>query len=296
MALRLAERWEGGAEIISADSMQLYRGMDIGTAKVPPAARRGIPHHQIDVLYPDQEASVAVYQASARADIAAIHSRHALPIVAGGSGLYVRALLDQIEFPPTDPAVRARLDAEAESQGTPAMYARLAELDPKAASHINPANRRRIVRALEAIEVSGKPFSATLPRPHYYREPVVQIGLQWAGETLEERIFRRSQEMFDSGLLEEVAALQADAAHPLGKTARLATGYAQALAHLRGEITREEAVEATALATRQLARRQRKWFARDARIVWMDGEAGLERLVEAARAEVERALESALEG
>lgn len=263
----LNARFPGGAEIISADAFQLYRGMDIGTAKTPESQRHGIAHHQIDVLWPDAQSSVAAYQKHARADVAAIQSRGALPLVVGGSGLYVRALLDALDFPPTDPEVRAHWEAQAEQLGAPKLHEILQRKDPKAAETIEPMNARRLVRALEVIEITGRPFSATLPRGEYWQPDTHVFYLTRNLDELDERINARSREMFSQGLLEETAQLAADRAHPLGITAQKATGYSQALAVLRGEMTVEDGIAATALATRQLSRRQIKWFRRDKRAV-----------------------------
>lgn len=261
----LKARFPGGVEIISADAFQLYRGMDVGTAKTPESQRHGIPHHQIDVLWPDAEASVAAYQKYARSDVTAIAARGALPLVVGGSGLYVRALLDVLEFPPTDPAVRARWEAQAEQLGASQLHEILQSKDPKAAETIEPLNARRLVRALEVMEITGRPFSATLPRGEYWQPGTHVFYLTRNLDELDERINVRSREMFSQGLLEETARLAADRAHPLGITAQKATGYSQALAVLRGEMTVEDGIAATALATRQLSRRQIKWFRRDKR-------------------------------
>lgn len=277
LAIELA-RALGPAEAVNADAMQLYRGMDIGTAKVGPAERAEVPHHQLDVLEPWQDAAVAAYQRHARADIRAIRRRRAVPIVVGGSGLYVRALLDELEFPGTDPAVRARLEERAAAEGTGVLADELARVDPVAAAAVDRRNTRRIVRALEVIELTGRPFSATLPAGRYHA-PTVQLGILVPQAELDARIDARAARMVAGGLVEEVAALG-----PLSRTAARATGYAQALAHLRGELDRDETVAAIALATRQLARRQVKWFRRDRRIVWLEpGEDLLERALASVR-------------
>lgn len=261
----------GEAELVSADAMQLYRGMDIGTAKTPLEERRGITHHQIDVLDVTDEASVAAYQREGRRDIADIHRRAGIAVVAGGSGLYVRALLDVIDFPGTDPDIRARIEAEGDGPlGVQGLWDKLCERDPLAASRIDPHNARRIVRALEVIELTGEPFSARLPR-YEFVQPAVMLGMRREPARLDERIAVRTHAMFDEGLLDEVAHLI-----PLGlregKTASRATGYAQALSVLDGHMSRDEAIESVALATRQLARRQIKWFRRDPRIMWIDAD------------------------
>lgn len=272
LALELAEHAQElgyrGAEIVGADAFQLYRDLDIGTAKPTVAERARFPHHQVDVLEMHQVASVAAYQKYARADIAAIQQHGALPIVVGGSGLYVRALLDDLRFPGTDAQLRARIDAECERIGAEAAHARLAELDPKAAASIEPRNLRRIVRALEVIELTGEPFSANLPE-YRYLQPTVQIGLRWPVDELSKRIEQRTKAMFEQGLVDEVVSLQQRGLAET-PTASKATGYAQVLDYLGGESTLEQAHEAIALATRQLASRQRKWFRRDPRIHWID--------------------------
>ncbi|HZK04845.1 MAG TPA: tRNA (adenosine(37)-N6)-dimethylallyltransferase MiaA [Actinomycetaceae bacterium] len=253
------------AEIVNADAMQLYRGMDIGTAKVTPVERRGIPHHQLDVLDPSEEASVAAYQRAARADLAAIHERGGIALVVGGSGLYVQGLLDQLEFPGTDPVIRAALTERAEREGGRILHDELAARDPVAAAKIEPANVRRVIRALEVIELTGRPFSASLPEGRHHFAGTLQLGLAADMAWLDERIARRALLMLDDGFVAEAAALG-----ELGRTASRATGYAQALAHLRGELSEDELGDAIALATRQLARRQVKWFRRDPRTHWLD--------------------------
>ncbi len=269
LALELAVRL--GGEIVNADASQLYRGMDVGTAKVPREQRRGIAHHQLDVLEVTDEANVAAYQPSARADLADIRSRGARPIVVGGSGLYARALLDRLEFPPTDPAVRARWERELAQRGVEHLYVVLQERDPVAAERIEPANGRRIVRALEVIELTGRPFSATLPARELM-EPTVLLGLRAARAVLHERIAARVQRMWSGGLLAEVARLDAVGLRR-GRTASRALGYAQALAHLDGELSATQAQEATVVATRRFARRQEAWFGADPRIVWIEHDA-----------------------
>lgn len=269
LSLDLAERL--GGEIVGADASQLYRGMDIGTAKVPAHERRGIPHHQIDVLDITEDASVAAYQRQARADVEAIQGRGRLPILVGGSGLYVRAALDHLEIPPTDPAVRARLEAEATELGTPAMLARLRSLDPEGAARLEPNNTRRIVRALEVIDLTGRPFSATMPTREYLR-PTITLGLALDRGVLDDRIARRTEGMWAEGLLEEVAALE-ERGLSRTRTASRAVGYREALAQLAGRMTQSEAIEATTTATRRLVRRQESWFRPDPRIVWLDAAA-----------------------
>ena len=273
LALDLAEQAQASgpaarAEIINADASLLYRGMDIGTAKPSPAERSRVPHHQIDVLTVRDRASVAAFQRSARSDIDAVESRGHLAIIAGGSGLYVRALTDRLDFPGTDPAVRTRLTECAEREGTPALYAELVRLDPVAAERIEASNTRRIVRALEVIEITGRPFSASLPR---YEDvaPTVHIALRCERRLLDTRINARAHAMFERGLVEEVETL-IDQGLRQGETASRAIGYSQALAVIDGTMSVPEAIASTALATRQLASRQIKWFRRDPRVQWID--------------------------
>ena len=273
LALDLAEQAQASgpaarAEIINADASLLYRGMDIGTAKPSPAERVRVPHHQIDVLTVRDRASVAAFQRSARSDIDAVESRGHLAIIAGGSGLYVRALTDGLDFPGTDPAVRTRLTECAEREGTPALYAELVRLDPVAAERIEASNTRRIVRALEVIEITGRPFSASLPR---YEDvaPTVHIALRCERRLLDTRINARAHAMFERGLVEEVETL-IDQGLRQGETASRAIGYSQALAVIDGTMSVPEAIASTALATRQLASRQIKWFRRDPRVQWID--------------------------
>ena len=261
----------GAGEIVSADALQLYRGMDVGTAKTPVEERRGIAHHQIDVLEVRDEASVAAYQKHARADVAGIQARGGVAVVAGGSGLYQRALLDVIEFPGTDPLLRARLEEEAAGPlGSRGMHVRLKALDPVSAERIDPHNARRIVRALEVIELTGRPYSASMPR-HEFVTPALMVALRRPMEELDERIALRTRAMMDGGLIEEVRAL-IDVGLREAKTASRATGYAQALAVIDGTMSEDEAVESIAQATRQLARRQVKWLRPDPRVHWLDVE------------------------
>ena len=275
LALALADQAQAGglsdgAEIINADASLLYRGMDIGTAKPSLVERVRVPHHQIDVLSVRDRASVAAFQRVARSDIEGVESRGNLVIIAGGSGLYVRALTDGLDFPGTDPAVRTRLTERAEQEGASALHAELAALDPVAAKRIEASNTRRIVRALEVIEITGRPFSASLPR---YEDvvPTVHIALRCERRLLDKRINERARAMFDGGLVEEVEAL-IDQGIREGETAPRAIGYAQALAVIDGTMSVPEAVDSTALATRQLASRQIKWFRRDPRVRWIDVE------------------------
>ena len=271
LAAALGERGVA-CEIISADAFQLYRGMDIGTAKVSVQERGGIPHHLLDVLELEEKASVAAYQRSCRQVINEIRAREALPILVGGSGLYVRAVLDKIEFPGTDSGIRAQLEAQAAQLGIEKMHQHLAEVDPESAARIVPANERRVIRALEVYELTGKKFSATMPRREYF-QPAVQLGIKWPLAVLDERISQRTAQMLTQGFIEEVAELEKRGlAHP--PTACRATGYQAVMDYLAGKITREESAEQIALQTRQLARKQRKWFRKDPRIHWLDGEAG----------------------
>ncbi len=257
-----------GGEVVNADAMQLYRGMDVGTAKLTAEERRGVPHHLLDVLDVREEASVARYQRDARAVLAQLDGRDRRGVLAGGSGLYVRAALDRLEIPPTDPAVRSRWEGELATAGAPALHARLAAADPAAAAAILATNGRRLVRALEVMELTGRPFSATLPVQEYVR-PAVQIGLAAAREVLDARIAARVDRMWAAGLVAEVEALVAEGLRE-GPTASRALGYAQVLAQLDGELTADEARERTVTATRRFVRRQRSWFRRDAATTWFD--------------------------
>ena len=259
-------------EIISADAFQLYRGMDIGTAKVSLDERGGIPHHLLDVLELEEKASVAAYQRSCRQVIEQIRARNALPMLVGGSGLYVRAALDEIEFPGTDSGIRARLEAQAAQLGIAKMHQRLAEVDPESAARILPANERRVIRALEVYELTGKKFSATMPRREYF-QPAVQLGIKWPLAVLDERISQRTAQMLTQGFIEEVAELEKQGLADT-PTACRATGYQAVMDYLAGKISHEDAAEQISLQTRQLARKQRKWFRKDPRIHWLDGEEG----------------------
>ena len=267
LSLRLAESL--GGEVINADSMQLYRGMDIGTAKLTPAERAGVPHHLIDIWEVTQAASVSEYQRLARQAIAAIHSGGGIPILVGGSGLYLRAAIDKLEFPGTDPELRARLEDELARAGAPVMHERLAGLDPAAAAAILPGNGRRIVRALEVIELSGQPFSATLPQYESVYE-TVQIGVDLPRDELDLRVAERVTRMWQLGLVQEVRQLAAAGLRE-GRTASRALGYAQVLRLLDGEWAEEQAAAQTVLATRRFVRRQESWFRRDPRIRWLPG-------------------------
>lgn len=264
LAVELALRL--GGEVVNTDAMQFYRGMDIGTAKLSVAERKGVPHHLLDILDVREEASVSAFQTAARAAIEDIHSRGKRAILAGGSGLYVRAALDVLEFPGTDPAVRARLESEAESEGVSTLARRLAELDPVSAERLNDA--RRIIRALEVYEVTGRPFSAYMPRREYV-QPTVQIGLDMDRAVLHGRLAARVHRMVEAGLIDEVARLDAQGLRE-GKTASRALGYAQFLRVLDGDAATEQAAEQTIVATRQFARRQVTWFKADPRVQWFD--------------------------
>jgi tRNA dimethylallyltransferase len=265
LSLRLARAL--GGEIVNADSMQLYRGMDIGTAKLGPAARAGLPHHLLDIWEVTRTASVSEYQQLARAAIAEIRGRGRIPILVGGSGLYVRAAIDNLEFPGTDPALRDGLEAELAELGAAALHARLACADPAAAAAILPGNGRRIVRALEVIQLSGRPFSATLPG-YESVYPAVQIGLRLPRAELDRRIADRVGQMWQAGFVAEVRDL-AGRGLRAGRTASRALGYAQVLRFLAGEWPEERAAAETVRATRRFARRQEAWFRRDPRIQWL---------------------------
>jgi tRNA dimethylallyltransferase len=256
------------AEIVNADSMLVYRGMDIGTAKPTLEERGGIPHHLIDILDIDQTATVADFQRLARDAITSCHDRGVVPIVVGGSALYLRAILDEFAFPGTDPAVRAELEAELSEQGSLAMYERLALLAPVAAAEMQPMNGRRIVRALEVIALTGS-YRATLPEHRYALPGVVQVGLAIDRPTMDARIDARVDGMWAKGLVAEVAAL-AERGLREGRTASRALGYQQVLAYLDGGCTEEQAARDTAAGTRRFARKQLGWWRRDPRILWVD--------------------------
>ena len=258
-----------GAEIINADSMQLYRGMDIGTAKLPEGERGGIPHHLLDVLDVNQDSTVAWYQEQARSTITDIHARGKDAVIVGGTGLYIKAILDDLNFPDTDPEVRAKLEAEAEEFGSASLFTRLEELDPAAALAIDRANTRRIIRALEVIEITGQPFTANLPREDSSRYPdALQFGLVMDREHLRDRIDLRVDRMWEAGFVAEVDHLIEKGIRD-GATAQRALGYAQLIAMRDGTMSEEEAKEDTKRASRQYARRQETWFSRDARIQWV---------------------------
>ncbi len=271
LSLSLAHRLDG--EVVNADSMQLYRGMDIGTAKLSRAEQAGVPHHLLDIWPVTQTASVSQYQALARRTIDDIRARGRTPIVVGGSGLYVRAAIDKLQFPGTDPKLRASLEDELARVGSAVLHARLATVDPAAAAAILPGNGRRIVRALEVIELTGRPFSATLP-DYEAVYPVVQLGVDVPRLLLDRRVADRVDRMWRRGLVAEVRRLEAVGLRA-GKTASRALGYAQVLRFLAGDWSQQEAEAQTVLATRRFVRRQESWFRRDPRIVWLPADADI---------------------
>ena len=266
LGLALAEAL--GGEVVNADSMQLYRGMDIGTAKLTPAERRGVPHHLLDIWEVTETASVAEYQRLARAAIDGVLARGRVPLLVGGSGLYVRAVLDDLDFPGTDPDLRARLEAELATAGAAALHARLSALDPAAARGILPSNGRRIVRALEVVTLTGRPFAATLPSAAAVYD-AVQVGLDRPTAELDARVADRVDRMWQLGLVEEVRRLAAAGLRD-GPTASRALGYGQLLRALDGLSTVDEARVETVRATRRFVRRQRSWFRRDRRVHWLE--------------------------
>ena len=272
LGLRLAH--ELGGEVVNVDSMQLYRGMDIGTAKLAVEEREGVPHHQLDVLDVTETASVARYQADAVADVEDIMSRGLVPILVGGSMLYVQALVDDWQFPPTDPAVRARWEERLAEIGVDALHAELAAVDARAAGVIEDRDPRRTVRALEVIELTGRPFQASQPPKNAPPRWGTRIlGLRTDAAWLNPRIELRTRQMFDRGLIEEVDRLVAENGLVADSTAGRAIGYAQVLAARAGDLTWDEAVERTITGTRRYVRRQRSWFNRDPRITWLDASA-----------------------
>jgi tRNA dimethylallyltransferase len=266
LALDLAERL--GGEIVNTDSMQVYRGMDIGTAKLPLVERRGITHHLLDVLDVTEPATVAEFQGWAREIIDDCRDRGVSPVLVGGSALYTRAILDEFEFPGTDPDVRERLEEELAEVGPITLHARLAQVDPAAAQQVLPSNGRRVVRALEVIEITGRPFTASLPEQRYHYDHAVQVGVDIDRETLDARIEQRVAQMWDQGFVDEVRGL-ADRGLREGRTASRALGYQQILAFLDGELTEAEAKARTFTGTRRFARRQDSWFRKDPRITWV---------------------------
>jgi tRNA dimethylallyltransferase len=273
LAVSLAQRL--GGEVVSADSMQLYRGMDIGTAKLSLGQRQDIVHHMLDRVDVSSEVNVAWYQKEARSIIDELLERAIPVIVVGGTGFYIKAILDDLHFPDTDPAVREKLAIQAEKIGNQRMHQRLATLDPAAAAAIPKENVRRVIRALEVIEITGKPFTANLPREGSTKYPrALHFGLTMNRELLDSRVGRRVDRMFESGLTDEVESL-INQGLLAGKTARAALGYAQVIQALAGEISIDEAISQTKLATRQYIRRQETWFRRDQRITWLDSDSDL---------------------
>jgi tRNA dimethylallyltransferase len=266
LSLDLAERL--GGEVVNTDAMQVYRGMDIGTAKLPVAERRGIPHHLLDLLDVTEPLTVADFQGRARDTIAGLRAADRVPVLVGGSALYTRAVLDRFEFPGTDDAVRSRLEAELEEVGSAALHRRLREVDPESAGRILVENGRRIVRALEVVEITGRPFSATLPVLEYVDPASLQLGVDIDRPTLDARIEQRVSLMFEQGLVAEVERLL-DEGLEEGRTAVTAIGYRDVVAHLRGELGLDEAHQRTVVATRRFARRQDSWFRKDPRITWV---------------------------
>jgi len=267
LAIEVAK--EIGAEIISADSMQLYKGMDIGTAKLTMAERQGITHHLLDLVDVKTDVTVSWYQELARAKIDELRGAGNSVVVVGGTGLYIKAILDDLNFPETDPEVRMKLNQEAEKIGGDAMHQRLAKLDPAASLAIPKENMRRVIRALEVIEITGKPFTAILPREDSTKYPdAMQFGLAMDRESLDIRIDNRVAKMWEAGFVDEVEELINQGILE-GKTAQAAIGYAQIIRMKHGSMSQEEAIEDTARATRQYARRQETWFSRDLRITWL---------------------------
>ena len=265
LSLELAEKFS--AEIINADAMQIYKGMDIGTAKLPVSQRRGIIHHQIDVLDPIEEANVSQYQKQTREIINTLLNKNTQPLLVGGSGLYVNSVLEDLEFPGTNLEVRAKYEEILDEQGVETLYEMLKEIDPIAAQNILPNNARKIVRALEVNEITGKAFNAKLPEP----SPIfadVRIALDMPRDLLDKRISDRVHQMFEDGFVDEVKSLEKNLR--LGKTALRALGYSQVLSLLAGEISEDEAITLTINATKKFARRQLSWFRRDPLIHWLD--------------------------
>ena len=265
LSLEIAEKFS--AEIINADAMQIYKGMDIGTAKLPLSQRRGIFHHQIDVLDPSEEANVSQYQKQSREIINDLLSKNVQPLLVGGSGLYVNSVLEDLEFPGTNLEVRAKYEEILDEKGVDALFQMLKEIDPKAAENILPNNARKIVRALEVNEITGKAFNAKLPEP----SPIfsdVRIALDMPRDLLDKRISDRVHQMFEEGFVDEVKSIEKNLR--LGKTALRALGYSQVLSLLSGEISEDEAITLTINATKKFARRQLSWFRRDPLIHWLD--------------------------
>ena len=266
LAVAMAEHL--GGEVVSVDSMQVYRGMDIGTAKLPLAQRRGVPHHLLDLVDVTAPATVAEFQSWARVAIAGCHHRGTVPVLVGGSALYIRAVLDRFDFPGTDEGLRERLEADLASVGATALHRRLAAADPQSAARILPTNGRRIVRALEVVTLTGRPFTAALPPYEYAFPDVVQLGIDVPRDALDERIASRVDAMWTAGLIDEVRRLEAVGLRR-GRTASRALGYAQVLRHLAGECSAEQAKADTVRATTRFARRQDSWFRKDPRITWL---------------------------
>ena len=279
LAVALAQQID--AEIINADSMQLYKGMDIGTAKITVQERKAIPHHLLDLLEVTEDANVAWYQQQARDTIAEIHDRGKNAVIVGGTGLYIKAILDELNFPDTDPVVRAELELEFATKGIAPLFERLESLDPAAALAIDKANSRRVIRALEVIKITGKPFTANLPREESSRYPnAQQFGLVMDRDALSAKISTRVDRMWEQGFVGEAEKLIA-AGITNGVTAQRALGYAQVIAQIEGKVSEEEAKEETKRATRQYARRQETWFSRDERITWISpAQNALERILE----------------
>jgi tRNA dimethylallyltransferase len=273
--LAVAVAKELKAEIISADSMQLYKGMDIGTAKLTLEERKAIPHHLLDAVSVKEDVSVSWYQEVAREKIDQIRNQGKNVVVVGGTGLYIKAILDDLNFPETDPDIREKLSAEAEKIGGDAMHERLSKIDPAAGLAIPKENVRRVVRALEVIEITGKPFTAVLPRVDSSKYPdAMQFGLAMNLETLDARIDIRVSRMWDLGFVDEVESL-IDNGILEGRTAQAAIGYAQIIRMKHGEFDDAFAREDTARATRQYARRQETWFSKDLRITWLSATSNL---------------------
>lgn len=266
LSLDLAEHL--GGEVVNTDAMQIYRGMDIGTAKLSVPERRGIAHHLLDLLEVSEPATVAEFQRWARDVVADCRSRGVTPVLVGGSALYTRAVLDRFEFPGTDPDVRRRLEDELAAVGPEVMHRRLVEVDPSAAAKIIPTNGRRVVRALEVVELTGRPFSASLPELRYHDPHTVQVGVDIPRDVLDQRIELRVRRMWDAGLVDEVRRF-ADRGLREGRTANRALGYQQVLAYLDGTLTEDEARDQTVAGTRRFARRQDSWFRKDPRITWL---------------------------
>ena len=267
LSLDLAERL--GGEIVNTDAMQVYRGMDIGTATLPPAERRGIAHHLLDILDVTEPATVAQFQVWARAAIDEVRERGGTPVLVGGSALYTRAIIDRFDFPGTDESLRRELEAELERVGSHALHQRLVGVDPTAAARIIPDNGRRVVRALEVIALTGRPYSASLPVLEYADPLTIQIGVDIDRPTLDERISQRVDAMFEGGFVAEVEALLARGLAQ-GRTAQRAIGYREVVGFLAGDRTLAEATDQTKAATRRFSRRQDGWFRKDERIVWID--------------------------